>query len=173
LIAKAIDQEGEEGQCRCLVTQLETCQAGGFKRPDTELPVEGDPEIDDCCQHQQRARHGVKHDLEGCRSAFRTTVDPDHEEYRDQHDLPEGVEQDQIGGAYRPGHGPLGNQQAAIKGSWSIFDDDKDDGNQGGSGQQDEQADAVNPDPVEDPYGFYQRAGFGELELAVAGESKV
>ncbi|MCA9706176.1 MAG: hypothetical protein KDK70_10035 [Myxococcales bacterium] len=70
----------------------------------------GDREVDDGAQHQRRADHGVDEELDRSRDPLLGTPDPDDEVHGDEHQLPEGEEQDEVQGAERPDHPGLEHQ---------------------------------------------------------------
>ena len=53
-------------------------------------------EAEDRDQHQDAARHRVEHELDGGVDALVVAPDPDEEVHRDEHRVPEDVEQEQV-----------------------------------------------------------------------------
>ena len=88
----------------------------------------GDAEVDDGRQHQQRSGDGIEHDLDGGRQSFGSAIDADHEEYRQQHQFPEDIKEDQVGGAYGAGHRSLGDEEIAVAAFRLVRHDEKDQG---------------------------------------------
>jgi hypothetical protein len=64
-------------------------------------------------QHEDRAEQGVEEELDAGVVAARATPHPDHEEHRDQGQLEEDEEQDQIEGDEGAGHPGLQQQHQA------------------------------------------------------------
>ena len=70
--------------------------------------------IQDRHQHQQAADHGVQQKFEGRINAARPAPDADQEIHRDQHDLPEHVEQEQVNGHEGAQHAGLQEQEKEL-----------------------------------------------------------
>jgi hypothetical protein len=77
-------------------------------RPGLRARLEVDRQEGD--QHEHRAEQRVEEELHARVVAPRATPDPDHEEHRDEHELPEDEEQDQVEGDERAGHARLQHQ---------------------------------------------------------------
>jgi hypothetical protein len=71
-------------------------------------------ECQDADQHQHRADQCVEEELDRRVQLARPAPDPDQEVHRDQHDLPEHVEQDEIQRAENPQHPGLEEQQEDV-----------------------------------------------------------
>ena len=67
-------------------------------RPDAGLLVVEPGKIEDRHQHEDRSRHGEDEELDRSVDAAGTSPDADDEVHRDQGDLPEDIEQEEIEG---------------------------------------------------------------------------
>ena len=127
---------------------------------------------DDADQHEQAAEQGVDEELD-------RRVDPplpaegaDQEVGRDQHRLPEHVEQEQVEAHEHAEHGRLEHQQQGQVGARPVgHAPGAGDGQRGEHGREQDQgqADAVDPDPVADPEGRHPVGGHAQLETGLAG----
>jgi hypothetical protein len=80
----------------------------GLDVPGLRARLEVDGEEGD--QHEDRAEQRVEEELDAGVLAARATPHPDHEEHRDEDELPEDEEQDQVEGDERAGHTRLQQQ---------------------------------------------------------------
>ena len=73
-------------------------------------PVGGD----DADQHQQRAKEGVEEELHRGVDPVRAAPDPDQQRHRNQHQLPEDVEEEHVEGDEDPQHPGLEEQDGDV-----------------------------------------------------------
>ncbi len=79
--------------------QVEPQQVGVGEAPDAAVqPLEGPGHPEDGDQHQQAAGHGVEEELDRRVDPPLAAPDADQEVHRDQHDLPEDVEEEEVVG---------------------------------------------------------------------------
>ena len=76
--------------------ELRAIEVGERERRDAGRRIERIHEIDDGGEHQDAAERRVQHELERRVDAALAAPDADDEEHRDQHRLPEQVEQEQV-----------------------------------------------------------------------------
>ena len=69
-------------------------------------------EVQDGGEHQEAAGHRVEEELERRLDAVRAAPDPDHHVHRDQHDLPEDVEHEQVEGDEGADHARLEEEES-------------------------------------------------------------
>ena len=128
------------------------------------LEVEGQ----DAEQHHHRADQGVEEELDGRVEPPRPAPDPDEEVHRDQHDLPEHVEEEHVEGAEDPEHPRLEQEQEHVVLAHALVDrgparEDRDEAEERRQ-QDEERADAVDAEEVRDadgrdPVGRSRRTG--------------
>jgi hypothetical protein len=68
-------------------------------------------EIKDPDQHEKAARHRVEDEFHGGVHTARTSPDPDQEVHRNEHDLPEDVEEEEIERGEDPDHSGLEQEE--------------------------------------------------------------
>ena len=123
-------------------------------------------------QHEQAAHEAVQQELHGSVGALHAAVAPDHEVDRDQHDLEEHVEQEDVGGDEDADHERLEDEdqgEVALDAAAALLVDvvpaGEDDDRHQGRGQRDQhQADAVDAHRVGDAERRDPRVRLDELE---------
>ena len=70
--------------------------------------------VDQRRQHEHRAEEGVQEELDGRVHAPRPAPDADDEEHRNQHRLPEEIEQQRVGGGKHPDHQAFHDEEGAV-----------------------------------------------------------
>ena len=76
--------------------------------------MKGNPQIKDCNQHQQRTGDGIKRNLQGSGDLALATIQSNHKENRQEHNLPKDIKKDEIPCADSSGHGPLNNKKIPV-----------------------------------------------------------
>ena len=114
-------------------------------------------EVQERDQHEDRSQEGVKEELDRGVDALLAAPYPDDEKHRDQHRLPEDIEQDRIEGREDPVHEPLQDQERGHILGQAVLDhlEARQDHEHVGEGrEQDErQRDPVDPEVVFDAEG--------------------
>ena len=144
--------------------------AGG--RPVLEV------EDEDGHEHEERAHQRVEDELDGGVHAVGPAPDPDDEVHRDEHGLPEDIEEKEVEGHEHAQHARLQQEH----GDGELFPaplhgvprGEEGQGHQEGGEEHEEQADAVHPQVVRDAEGGHPRALLHELIVREGGvESRV
>ena len=146
--------------------QVEGVGAGGGAVPEVERQ--------DGHQHEQRARQGVEDELDRRVDAVAAAPDPDDEVHRDQHGLPEDVEEEEIERHEHAQHARLEQQHGDRKLLPASLDrvpgGEEDERHEEGGQQHQQQADPVHAQVVRDAEGGHPRALLDEL---IGGERRV
>ena len=118
-------------------------------------------------QHQQRPQQGIEKELDRGIHPIRPTPDPDYEKHRNQHRLPEQVEQDRVQRAEHPNHQPFHDKKGSevLRNPLTNYLPARDDDNYGKEGSQEHQrhGDAIDPQRVVHVETFNPRRFFNEL----------
>ena len=130
-------------------------------------------EVEDGDQHEQAAGHRVQHELDGRIDAPRATPDADQERHRDEHDLPEDVEEEEVEREERAEHARLEDEKEREELLHPAVDvaprREHDERGEKGGQQDEEEAHAVHSQPVLDPPCRDPRRALDQLEVRLAG----
>ena len=111
--------------------------------------------VEDRDQHEEAAGHREEHELERRVDAARPAPHPDQEVHRDEHDLPEDVEEEHVEGDERAEHAGLEHEQEGEELLHPAVDvaprGEHDDRREHGGEQHEEEAHAVHAQAVLDP----------------------
>src|ERR1035437_8596911 len=128
---------------------------------------------DDGDQHEQAAHQGEQEELDRGIDLSGPSPDPDDEVHRDEHGLPEHIEQEEVRGAEDTGHAGLQEQQRGKETAFAVADivparDDDDAAEQ--RGEKDEQGrDAVDAEAVVNVEAPDPQDVLGELHAGQVG----
>ena len=161
------EQEGDEDQDLSGHAQLQIVKVENTETVGLEIHVDqGD-------QHEDRAEKGIEEELDGRIDPIRSAPDPDNNEHRDQHRLPEHIEEDGVERREDADHHAFHDQKGCHVMRRLIGDDipARDDHEDGDKGRQDNQRhrNAVDTQVVLDIEGRDPGRAFHELHLPAAG----
>src|SRR5665647_1054654 len=148
-------EEGEEGPELQVVRVDLTAQLLDVEgQPDRRVVLDVVHDHDDGDEHEQAADQREQEELDGRVDAPRAAPDADDEVHRHQHDLPEHVEQEEVGGQKDSAHPHLQQEQRDEEAQLAVLDvvpaaDDHDDAEQRGE-EEEQGGDAVHTEAVVD-----------------------
>jgi len=115
-------EEGEEGPELQVVRVDDIAQGADVEGQPRALVVDVPHDGDDGDEHEQAAHEGEQHELDRRVDLPRPAPDADDEVHRDEHGLPEHVEQDEVGGAEHARHARLQQQQRDEEAHLAVLD---------------------------------------------------
>ena len=176
LMANATKKARNAQNCRWYeYTTLPSAWMSNVSAPGRVLDVVHDD--DDRQQHEQAADEREQEELDRRVDAPRTAPHADDEVHRDEHGLPEHVEEEEVGGAEHADHAHLEQQQRDEEAHLAVLDvvpagDDDDDAEQRGE-EHEQRGDAVDAHAVADVQRLDPADVLGELharQLGLEGE---
>ena len=169
------EREGEEEPALHLRRELQAVEVEQVeaREPRRARLGIGPRQADDGDEHQDAPRHGVEHELDGGVDAPLVAPDPDEEVHRDEHRVPEDVEQEQVDRDEHAEHGGLEREHEEREELHALVHrlprrEQRQRRQKAGQHDQ-EQADAVDADEVLDPEHRHPGVRLDELIVGTGG----
>ena len=171
-MANARKKARKAHSCR-LVREDLIAQLADVEGEDPRLAIHVVHDGHDRDQHEQAADQREQEELDGGVDLPWATPDPDDEVHRDEHGLPEHVEEEEVGGAEHARHADLQQEQRDEEAHLAVLHvvpacDDDDEAQQ--RGEEDQQGgDAVDAEAVVDVEALHPDEVLDELQALRAG----